>query len=673
MGDFMAPQGHSWFMNIIRSIFCFLDGLVYRLIRWILYGVFDISSITTNSDVFSGIAERVYVVLGIFMAFKLSFSFFQYIIDPESMTKSEKGVSKLFLRVFLMLFALILLPTLLFGQGTSKGMLSRAQDAFLPVLPKLILGTQNSSNSGNIDQTLDETADEITVTTLGGFFTPSKEIDEKCGEGTYENTPPIESLEDFENNINLTCDVKGTGVLGIGATKYYKYSYMPFVSTVVGVLIAGLFLAITLDLAKRLFKLIILEVIAPIPIMSLIDPKGSKDGAFGHWVKNLTSTFLDIFIKLGIVYIVIVLIHMVVSANAEGGLFVDYPTFKESGFRSVYLTIFLILGLIFFAKEAPKFIKDSLGLKSDSGGLFDDLKDIGRAAGIVGGAAVAIPGVIGSGIASGRASYLADDTNGKSHNPLRVAKNIGAGLLGAGAGAATAVRQLGGKKPGIQSVMKAMSERNANAMAAGAAGSTFFGRKGSEISSVFTGQTAATRIGMQIAGNQQKQSLIKSITDRASSEMVKTTKTSGTFGSASRITGRFNYKTVNAQYEAAKSAGLSSFSIKDINGASHTISMEDYELYKGNLLTENEAYYIKYANSGATVDEYGHALTGDDAIQDNVIAGFMQDADSAGIEEAIYRDRKKLKGKNDELTTEIAHQKQRQSRAQANDRYSAKK
>ena len=44
---------------------------------------------------------------------------------------------------------------------------------------------------------------------------------------------------------------------------------------------------ITIDVAKRVFKLIILEVVAPIPIMSLIDPKSSKDGAFSHWLKSL--------------------------------------------------------------------------------------------------------------------------------------------------------------------------------------------------------------------------------------------------------------------------------------------------------------------------------------------------------------------------------------------------
>ena len=438
----MGLQGQSWILNVIRTIFCIFDVLIYGLIKWILFGIFDLSSLTTNSDVFSGIYQRIYVVLGIFMAFKLSFSFFQYIIDPDSMgAKSEKGVSKLFMRVFMMLFALMVLPSILFGHNGGDGLLSRAQNAFLPVLPRLIFGQDDFVGTNNITQTVEQTSEELAVTTLKGFFAPPEDLDSVCGTGTLSKTPEIKSIGEFQKNVNLTCDAKGTGVAGIGAKKYYKYSYLLFISTIVGGLIAVLLLAITLDIAKRIFKLIILEIIAPVPIMSLIYPKGAKDGAFSKWIHSLITTFTDIFIKLGLVYLIIVLIHMIVGANGQGGIFTNFPTFQQNGFRATYLTICLILGLIFFAKEAPKFIKDALGIKGEGGGLFDDVKTLGKAAGLVGGAA----GIVGSGIASARANYLADETNGKSHHPGRILKNIGAGFLGAGAGAGTAGKSCGRK------------------------------------------------------------------------------------------------------------------------------------------------------------------------------------------------------------------------------------
>lgn len=383
----MGLQGESWFLTICRSLCAAIDSLIFGLLRWIIYGIFDLANLTTNSNILGNIYSRIYVILGIFMAFKLSFSFFQYIVDPESMgPKSEKGVSKLLFRVGTMLAALLLLPNLLFGTNGSEGLLTRAQNAFLPTLPKILLGVNDVSggmsvtgnSSGSVSQTIDEAADSMTASLLQAFFAPSEQLDKVCGEGTYENIPPVDSIESFVRDVNITCDVKGTGFLGIGAKKYYKYSYLCLVSTIVSILFVIMFLGITIDVAKRVFKLIILEIIAPIPIMSLIDPKSSKDGAFSKWSKNLISTFLDIFFKIGLVYIVLVFIQLIVN----NGLFTNMPSFRENPIRALYLRIFLILALIFFAKEAPTFIKESLGIKGDKGmgtGL-------GAAAGFIGGA-----------------------------------------------------------------------------------------------------------------------------------------------------------------------------------------------------------------------------------------------------------------------------------------------
>ena len=225
----------------------------------------------------------------------------------------------------------------------------------------------------------------MAVSTLRAFFAPSQELDSACGQGTYADTPQITSVVEFLNNLNLTCSA-GINVdlvlVQFGSAKYYKYTYNFLVSTIVGILLVLMLLGITIDIAKRVFKLIILEVVAPIPIMSLIDPKSSKDGAFSHWLKSLISTFLDIFIKLGLLYVIIMLVQLIVNQK----LFQNYPEFFEDPLRSSYLTVILILGLIFFAKEAPKFIKDSLGIKDSGAGLGTGLgAAVGAVGGLVGG------------------------------------------------------------------------------------------------------------------------------------------------------------------------------------------------------------------------------------------------------------------------------------------------
>lgn len=380
----MFLQGKTWVMDIIRELLAWLDYIVYSIIKWILYIIFDLATLSTSSDVLNGVYSRIYVILGVFMAFKLSFSFFQYLINPEAMMDKKQGVSKLFSHVVIMLAALILLPSILFGTNGGEGLVTRAQRAFLPMLPRILLGVNPSNGStGASENTLDTAANDMAVAALGAFFMPSQELDDACGSGTLAKTPELKEIHEITEYAALTCH-KGvvsvnTALVTFGHSQYYKYSYTYVVSLIVGVVMVVTLLGMCIDVAKRVFKLIILEVIAPIPIMSLIDPDSASKGAFSAWLHQLIFTFLDIFIKIGILYLIILLIQLIVSK----GLFTNFPEFSEDPVRAALLLVALIIGLIFFAKEAPKFIKDSLGIKDkgDGGGF------MGKFASALGGAA----------------------------------------------------------------------------------------------------------------------------------------------------------------------------------------------------------------------------------------------------------------------------------------------
>ena len=63
-----------------------------------------------------------------------------------------------------------------------------------------------------------------------------------------------------------------------------------------------------------------------------MDPKGSKDSAFNSWVKTLTSTYLDLFIRLAAVYFAIFLIQdMIVIAINSAIKKIDDETEKKMG------------------------------------------------------------------------------------------------------------------------------------------------------------------------------------------------------------------------------------------------------------------------------------------------------------------------------------------------------
>ena len=669
----MGLQEETWFFQIIRPIFGFFDRLIYRLIKWVLYGVFDLSALSTNSDVFNGIYSRIYVILGVFMAFKLSWSFFQYIINPDSMSgKSEQGVGKIFTRVFLMLFALMFLPAILFGQNGSKGLLARAQDAFLPVVPRLIFGSDSiagNNTTNGATNSIDQISDEISLTILQGFFFPSKEVDTVCAPDTSSKYENIKSIDEFAEKLTETCAKKddARNIVNLG-TKYYVYSYMPFVSTLVGILVVALLLGITLDVAKRIFKLIILEIIAPIPIMSLMDPKSSKGGAFQSWTKSLISTFIDIFLKFGLLYLVIVLIHMIVKSHESGGLFSNFPEFSDNPLRSSYLILILILGLILFAKEAPKFIKDAIGVKSDSGSLFDDVKMVGKAAGLVGGAAVGAAGIVGSTVGNIRAQHQGNQEYFKGQHIRNALRNVGAGISGVLGGSAAAVSGLTGKDGGLKSVLKKQQERNASSFDYRRNGGTMSGRIGSGLSRAFTGETTASKIGRDIANVESERGLIKGVLTAASSNIGKRADTYGTFGSnapQALQNLKFNYRDVKAKYES-RDPSATAIDLVDESGNHHLIDTNVISANIGALQASNEADWmdqIRAADFNSLDDD------------SKLLRTYMDDARDGGVKANFTQNgvRKSIKARDNELERSASTRKRQQSQAKANDKYSATK
>ncbi|MDO5002956.1 MAG: hypothetical protein Q4E39_01835 [bacterium] len=146
-----------------------------------------------------------------------------------------------------------------------------------------------------------------------------------------------------------------TSLVNTRCSNGYAFAYFPIVSTICGLLLLVTLALSCLDIAVRAIKLVILRLISPIAIISYVDPKAAEKGAFGNWVKLLITTYLDLFIRLAILYFVIYLVDIII----HGGL----TLVNSGGFIGAFSTIIVIIGLFWFARQAPKFIRDALGLK----------------------------------------------------------------------------------------------------------------------------------------------------------------------------------------------------------------------------------------------------------------------------------------------------------------------
>lgn len=385
----------GWFNNLLRPFFGGIDYLVYTLLGWVIEGIFNLSSIFASKDVTEIIYTRIYTVLAIFMVFKLTFSFIKYVVSPDTMVDREQGVGKIIARTLTMLAILIILPTIFFKSdifpGQNAPILTMFQNGVIKTLPKVILGI--SDDNGNTTTTAKENGNVMALNMLSSLYYPNE-----CKDAAVcDSDNKLTSLSGFSTSLNMT-----------DTNSSYVYYYMWPLTTLCGIILVFILVGIAVDVAIRVFKLMILQMIAPIPVMTYIDPKSSKDGAFNSWIKTFTTTYLDIFIKLGTVYLLLLLVKEFFSGKLFGNVY------KTLGFASGnFVMIFLIIGLFQFAKQAPKFIKDALGIKDSGGGSF-----MGKAlSGMAGAAAGFAGGLATGGLSGGLSGIMTGASSGLAGKP----------------------------------------------------------------------------------------------------------------------------------------------------------------------------------------------------------------------------------------------------------------
>ena len=660
-----VSRGLVW--NTVRSLFGTLDSIAYTLFSWIMQLIFDIAEVSTSdafNNFYGDIQSRIYAVLAIFMLFKVTISMLTYLVNPDSITDKSNGIGKLSTRIVVSLVMLIAFPY-------AFQFLNRVQPHVLEALPRVILGTQPSSYT-DLGSQMENAGQNIAFQTYNGVFFNTNCADKEEQLGVSNGDPCFK----YENSVKGALDHLNDPA--VGDNNSYKYDYMPLFGFVVAIVMSLILLGYCVDIAIRVFKLIILQLIAPIPIISYVDPKASKDGAFNKWIKMVISVWVDLFIKLGIIYFIMLVISELFTSGAI--LKLTTNLFGDSYFRGGLVTLALIIGLLFFAKDAPKFICDAMGIKmSENGKLFGGLGKIMSAGAIA-------AGTVGAGIASGRASYMADQANGKKFNVARAFKNVGAGFLGAAAGGITGMNAaVNAKDHNAKAVMDAMAKRDATVLAAGSSGSTFLGRMGSTLMGLTTGETLAAGGERRINGLTEFNKSLDAIVNRAKGEMVKQDWTYGALGNKTdtdangNIIGEVNYKDFYSRMNAAKARGDAFVEFKNKNGDNLKVSMEYAEKQLGYLAKNNEDDYIS-RGSNSIQDAQGNVIfKGDKDLSSLIIDAEAKSVtiSDKDINEKFYQNgqfkvsnRDSIKSTQEAIGIEIRLEQRKNATNKANDRFS---
>lgn len=357
---------------------------------------------------------------------------------------------------------LIMLPTFF-------SFMTELQNKLLPVVPRIIVGTANTLTSDRVY----DVSENMALTMIQAFAHKKDGCD----------GDEISNLGNFLVSINDACSSS--------SSKTYRYDYLPIISTIVGVAMCYCLFSMAIQVSIRAIKLIILRMMAPIPVISYIDPKSSKDGAFSHWVKTFMMTWGELFINLGILYFIVYIVDFMISKDAWRGFF---SSTSGNGLVSIWdgamLLSFLIVGLFFFGKSAPKFVFDALGIK-DKGNF---VRMLGMGATAVGG--------IGATRSMLRARNEYDDQNREKGATFpRKAVNLGKSLFsGLGAIGAGGSALLSTDKPTLLTGIDAQSKNNATALSRISSGSTFGGRLSTRAQTLFSGESDYDRMTKEKTG-----------------------------------------------------------------------------------------------------------------------------------------------------------------------------
>ncbi len=362
-------QYRGWKLyDLPRSLFTAIDDGVYGMIGNVYELIMDIANVSVfSTDTLQAFYGKIYALLSIFMLFKLSFSIVSYILDPSKTFDKNAGFGKLITNILVMFIMMLSAPV-------AFKYLTKLQNAILDdnVIENFVFNIDGSSDSYSFKVTTDSACkswnainsefeptaavwtpasvgDGISLRMYRVFFNLADDANGKFGKKSLDYSFKFCSNKKINNaTIKTMTGAVNDYVEKSGKGTWYVIEYRMFLATAFGVFVLLMFISIAFDIAVRAAKLGFLQLIAPVPIISYIDPKSGKDGIFQRWIKEVGKTWASLFIRLFSVYFAVFIVSKVEIIFPK-----DYQL-KSSMF---FVELFVIIGALMFAKQLPQLLE----------------------------------------------------------------------------------------------------------------------------------------------------------------------------------------------------------------------------------------------------------------------------------------------------------------------------
>lgn len=407
----------SYVTDILRELAINIALLISGLIGT-LYDV--ILSLGTSKlftdDFYVNFATKIGLLLGIYMLFKLMFSLINYLIDPDKINDKKEGAGKIVVRVIVVIVLLATYNTLFRTMYDLQDKIMTSD--FFPTLffdqKEAVVrnGGKFALQYAPIMATIEKAEDASPIIEL-----PDTEgLAELYGNGGFGNwfafhasirlavlqkaNIVADSFSMISKVFPFLVPITGADTLITSLSGYaYHFNAIPCL-LFAGFLCYSMFVY-AIKTATRVAQLALLQLIAPVPIISYVDPKSDS---LKKWAKMTFVSYVDVFVRMAIVYFVAYFSYKILDTKIG--------VINNASFGSEWLVKLLIMcGVLIMANKFPDLLKKifnlgdagefGLSVKNAMGVLYNPIR---KNAGMIGGAASA---GIGAAINGGKGIALA--------------------------------------------------------------------------------------------------------------------------------------------------------------------------------------------------------------------------------------------------------------------------
>lgn len=404
---FSVSSVATWIFLPLNAIFLTLDGIIFSLVAY-SYKLFLLMAQMNFNVIYAWVGpliDRVKALILVLILFKLGYSLIQYMLNPDKIEDRNIGGAALIKNIAISA-ALLVCYSFVFSflNEISLLIVGVPEGYTFTTLNDLAGVTYDDADKngliarfifGEDSETTDDFGKFLSVATLQ-IFLHGKDGVTSQAEQLYDSMLAASADDSDFNMMEIV-----TFVSEIDRSIEYTY---PILSGAIGCYLIYSIVKIAIEIGVRMFKLVVLQILAPVAIIAIIDG-GFDNKIWKNYIDTFSKTYVDIFIRVGSMFLVTAFISKFWAEKTE--LFPEVDSFTR-----FLVMIIVIVAAYRFATLLPKFIDSVFGSKlseNNAKGLGNFLK--AGAGAVFGGAA---------GLATGLASGA---------GALGAMRNMGAGML----------------------------------------------------------------------------------------------------------------------------------------------------------------------------------------------------------------------------------------------------